>query len=731
MKKTFFCLLSLTALFLDLTASNLFAGDPGAGVDRKRNQRIASLLSHNLPAFHFSHKEVDDELAEAIFTLYIKQLDYQKRFLLASDVDALRVFESSLDDNLKSGRMALPDIGYGVLNEKRDIVEKYVSELLADDRIKMSSDPRPRVVQVGSFHILEADTYETDPDTIEFVADLEALRERWRILLKMQVISQYLDLVEEQDKAREKAAEKGREQFESSDEKTLWRKALTKVRKRYSHFFERLKKETLQDHYDRYFNCVTRAFGPHTNYISPVDKEQFDINMRGSLEGIGALLREDDGLIKVVRIIPGSASARQGHLKAGDIIYEVAQEGEEPVDVTDMRLRDAVRMIRGPKGETVTLTVKKTDGAKESIRIVRDVVQIEEAFVKSATVDSPQGGKTGYLYIPSFYRDFEKTRDGGEARNCTDDTRKEIAKLKTQGVNGIIVDLRDDGGGALMDAVDIAGLFIASGPVVQIKNSFGDISVLQDTDPAVVYDGPMVVLVNQFSASASEIVAAAMQDYGRAVIVGAPHTHGKGTVQRMLDLNESRSLFRFRKYDDLGALKVMTQKFYRINGSSTQYRGVEPDIVLPNLYGHIKSGERYLDYSLPWDAIAALDFTADRKIPLDLSEIKAKSAARAASDEGLQIIAEEAEKALKKSEDTTLVVQYEEILKKRREAEEAREKIGAHYLKYREREEDAEKQEDLTEQEDEELRRKKWLEEVNNDPYIREAANIIADIAHQ
>jgi carboxyl-terminal processing protease len=390
-----------------------------------------------------------------------------------------------------------------------------------------------------------------------------------------------------------------------------------------------------------------------------------------------------------------------------------------------MRLRDAVRLIRGPKGEAVTLTVRKPDGVTEVIRIVRDVVQIEETFVKSSVIKSEGDRKTGYIYIPSFYRDFEGTKNGAAGRNSTDDTLKEILKAIDQNVDGIILDLRDDGGGALVDAVDITGLFIESGPVVQVLNRFGDKRVLSDTNKNISYDGPLVVLVNKFSASASEIVAAALQDYKRAVIVGGSHTHGKGTVQTIIDLNENIPLLHLQKYDDLGALKVTIQKFYRVNGSSTQYKGVEPDIVLPNLFEHIKSGERYLDYSLPWDAIQPVEFTPFER-PLDIERLRERSLKRAVLSEGLKIISEEAVKAAERTEDTMISVQIDNMRSKREESRLTREKVGAHYRKYREEQgEDLDFQEPESEQEDP---KEQWLKDVKEDPYIREAVNIVGDI---
>jgi len=721
-----FSICFLVMFFMTFPTSGFAEVKKDSEVDLKRNRLIGYILSKQLPVLHFSNKEFDEELSKAIFHLYIKQLDFQKRFLLQDDVDHLRAFATHLGNALVNGRTALPDAGYDILSEKINLAQKITEEMLAGDKFqRVTSSDTSDEMHVGSFDLKRKEGYETDPEKIVFAKDNAELGGRWRKVLKAQIISEYFDLEDEQDKTQEKEKEDNKA-VQVKGEEELWKEAVAKIRKRNKSFFLRIHQETLQDHYDRFFNCVTRAFGPHTNYIPPASKEQFDINMRGSLEGIGALLREDGGFIKVIRIIPGSASARQGRLKAEDIILQVAQEHEEPVDITDMRLRDAVRLIRGPKGEAVTLTVKKADGTKEVIRIVRDVVQIEETFVKSTVFETEDGGKTGYIYIPSFYRDFEGTRNGAKGRNSTDDTREEIRKMKEEGVQGLVLDLRDDGGGALVDAVDITGLFIKEGPVVQVKNSFGDTRLLEDRDDKIDYDGPLVVLVNKFSASASEIVAAALQDYKRAVIVGGTHTHGKGTVQTILNLNDNIPLLHLRKYEDLGALKVMIQKFYRVNGSSTQYKGVEPDIVLPNLFEHVKSGERYLDYSLPWDAIEPVEFTPWSGKPLDLPLIKKRSLERAAKDEGLQIIKEEAEKAAERSNDTVVSINFDDMRQKRGESQLMREKVGAHYRKYRDEQSEELGGENPDDGKDDP--KETWLKDVNEDPYIREAVNIIGDI---
>ena len=666
------------------------------------------MLGKQLPVMHFSDKAMTDDLAFAAFDLYLKQLDYQKRFLLQSDVDRLSGLAPGIDNNLLRGSIVLPDVGYKILATRVDEVEKITVHLLTT-----------------GFDYNRDEGYETDPDKLKYATNVTDLSERWRKILKAQIVSRYLDLVEDRDESK-KLETKEKEPLKSDAE--LWTEAEEKIAKRNKNFFNRMHQETKQDHYDRFFNAVTRAFDPHTNYMPPANKEDFDIHMRGSLEGIGALLREEDGYIKVVNIIPGSASARQGRLEAEDIILEVAQGAKESVEITDMRLRDAVRLIRGPKGSEVRLTVKKPDGTKELIPILRDVVQIEETFVKSTLMEGPNGDKVGYVMIPSFYRDFEKTRNGSaDARNSTDDTRIAIEELKKKGIKGLILDLRNNGGGSLMDAVDTTGLFIQEGPVVLVKNSYGNKRVLSDDDSSVTWDGPLLVLVNQFSASASEILAAALQDYGRAVIVGGAHTHGKGTVQTLIDMNDNIPLLHLKKYEDLGALKVTIQKFYRVNGGSTQYKGVEPDIILPSLFQHLESGEQYLDNSLPWDQVAPVSYEKFGTRAFDLAMLKKKSGKRVQEDDGLKVIADEAAKASERVKKTSMSLKLSDMKEKRVEAKATRDKIGAHYLKYRE-EKNAEHGEVTASEPDKKKDKDKWKEEIKEDPYINESLHILGDM---
>ncbi len=669
----------------------LMAGTSWANIkpvefDPARNRLIAYMLSHQLPAQHYSHMPFDDDLSKQAFDLYLRQLDPRKRILLQSDVDELGAFGEHIDDELRRGRMVLPDAGMQILNERIRELQAMLVPIM-----EKGFDPN------------REDYLESDPKKIVWAANIKELEDRWRRVLKMQVLDEYLDAIEE--KKNEQEQEK---QGTKVAESKAWQAAMETVQKRNTSYLRRLLKESRQDHYNRYFDAVAKAFDPHTNYMPPTSKEDFDIHMSGSLEGIGALLREDDGQIKVVRIIPGSAAERQGQLQAEDTIVAVAEKDGEAIEISEMRIREAVSYIRGPKGTEVILTVQKPDGAKQVIPIVRDVVQIEETYVKSTLLQDAQGTKVGYIKVPSFYRDFNASRDAGKGRNVTDDTRSELFSLTEKGISGLILDLRNNGGGALTDAVDISGLFLPGGPVVQVKNSQGMIRVLEDEDQLTAYDGPLIVLVNQFSASASEILAAALQDYGRALVIGGEHTHGKGTVQALVDLNRNLPLLHLKKYDDLGALKVTIQKFYRINGGSTQYKGVEPDIVVPSMLDYLKTGEKYMENSLPWDTVDNVQHSAWLKGGFDVPRSRSQSVAWVEKNEKFQKVKQEAAKAEKRREQTRVAVYLEGMRKEREEANKAREEAIAAGLI----------EDEAAEGEVKEKDKKSLKEELAEDPFV-------------
>jgi carboxyl-terminal processing protease len=659
-------ILAVVATLLVLTS--VFASTQSPDYNSNRAKLLGYMMKESLPRNHYSHKAVDNELSEAAFGLYLKSLDSQKRFLLKPDLVILNPYRTRIDDELKSGNIRFPLVTFKI-----------------------------------------DETYETDSEKLDFASTEQELQNRWRKLLKYQVLNHYLEL-EEEEKAN---ADNKENKVEPRTPSERQKEAREKTLKSYNNLFSRLLKNTEQDYFNSYLNAVTRAFDPHTIYLPPRAKEDFDISMRGSLEGIGATLREEDGFIKVVRIIPGSAASRQGELEAEDKILKVAQGSDEPVDIVDMRLRDAVGLIRGKKGSEVRLTVKKADARITVIPIVRDVVQIEETFVKGTLFENNRQ-KYGYIKIPSFYRDFAKSRSG-KGRNATDDVRAELEKFSKENIDGLIIDLRNDGGGALTDAVKIAGFFIKEGPVVQVRDSNGASQTHADDSGTVLYDGPLTIMVNQFSASSSEILAGVLQDYGRAVIVGGAHTHGKGTVQAIIELDRRLPFRNMAQYKPLGALKVTIQKFYRVSGESTQYRGVVPDIILPDRLGHLKSGEQYSEYSLPWDQVEPVEYQKWASLSLPIKTLKKNSAQRVAANEEFQRIKKDAAKARERSEKTVRSLHIDNL---RKERDEIKQMVEA------DEEEAGEAPHGKTEDDPD-----AWIKRAKKDPYILEAQAVLQDIA--
>jgi carboxyl-terminal processing protease len=657
--------------------------------DTNRARLLGHILQQQLSSKHYSEKATDDDLSRAAFELYLNQLDFQKRFLLQSDVARLEEYRTEIDDAIRRGRLSVPQTGLELLNQRIAEVQQLVDELLAEE-----------------IAVDVEESIETDPEKLDFVKTSKELRERWRKILKFQILSRYIGLREDEVGVDEQGALKP---VEAVQHEQLLEQAQEKVAKTNRNLLERMLQETPQDHYDRYLNAIARAYDPHTSYLPPTSKEDFDIQMSGSLEGIGATLREEDGFIKVVRVIPGSAASKQGQLEADDIILKVAEGKEEAVDITDTRIRDAVALIRGKKGTEVRLTVKKPDGRRLIIPIIRDVVEIEETFVKGATIEDEPSGKTfGYIKVPSFYRDYS----GKTERNITDDLRDELRRLQEQDIAGLILDLRNNGGGSLADAVSVTGLFIDTGPVVQIRNSAGKKRVLRDDDNGVEYSGPMIVLVNRFSASASEILAGALQDYGRALIVGDEHTHGKGTVQALLDLDRYVGLSGMKKYLPLGAVKVTIQKFYRISGESTQEKGVIPDVVLPSRLDGLKSGEKYLDNALPWDHIKAADYQRWNNAAAQVEQLRQRSNKRITQDEDFQEIIAAAEQAQQRREQSRQSLLLEQMLAEREQLRDADEGLAPHGAMAAEEEEDKEQP---------------LGEKIADDPYVDEGAAVLLD----
>jgi carboxyl-terminal processing protease len=591
---------------------------------------LGNILKGTLEGMHLSSKEINDDLSEKAFKLYLERIDYGKQFLTQSDVKTLAQFQDEFDNQLASGKLKIVEETDKIVKARIKEVEGYVNSTLEK-----------------KFDFKKKETLESDPEKREFAKSSAELKDLWYRILKYEVLGRFADLKETQEDEK-KDAKKKKKKFKEKSLAKLESEAYKKVKKNYKRIFKRLKNEKARDYRERFYNSITRVFDPHTNYMAPDDKEDFDIDMSGKLEGIGAVLREEDSYIVVERIVPGSASYRQKELKAGDKILKVGQAKKDPVDIVNMPLRDAVKLIRGKKGTEVRLTVKHASGDIKVIPIVRDEVIIKDSYVKANIITHEKiGKKIGYIKVPKFYRDFNDP----SGRNCTDDVKKELLRFKENGVEGVILDLRNNGGGALDDARMMSGLFIGKGPIVQVKASSGSVEVLKSNNPNVVFSKPVIVIVNKLSASASEIVAAALQDYGRAVVVGGEYSHGKGTVQAVIDLDAYLSPMA-RSYSPLGALKITIQKFYRINGSSTQFKGVTPDIVLPDPYAYLETGEKYLDYALPWAKVNAVPYKAWDEYTYNIPKLKKSSDKRVAKNERFQKIIQSNNWYKKRKKDT-------------------------------------------------------------------------------
>lgn len=578
-------------------------------------QIISQLIYDSVNQNHYEPPKIDDSYSEKVFNLYLKRLDYGKKFLIKSDVEQLSIYKHSLDDQWKNHSLEFFDVSYKIIQKRIADAEEWYKEILS----------QPLDYNKEEF-------YETDIDKTTYAENLQQLKDEWRKMVKYQVLLKIDELKEEERKKIEKDST---HTLKPSSFDSLEYKARQKVLKSNNDWFKRLKKLSYKDRMAAYLNTFINVYDPHTEYFPPKEKKKFDQSMSGQFEGIGARLQQKDGVIKVVEIIVGSPSYKQGELKAGDIILKVAQGDKEPVDVTDMDIDDAIELIKGPKGTEVRLTVQKPDGTIKVIPIIRDVIEMEETYAKSFIIEQDKQ-RYGYIYLPSFYTDFTHTG----AHHCSNDVKNEIEKLKKYNIKGIILDLRDNGGGSLQEAVDLAGLFIPEGPVVQVRGKMNYVTVHKDKNPSVSWDGPLSVIINYGSASASEIVSAALQDYKRAIIVGT-NSYGKGTVQSFVDL-DYYVLPSFDSIKPTGSVKITMQKFYRINGDATQLKGVEPDIKLPNVYQYIDDyGEKELEYPMPFDKISEVKYTTYNTINYD--EIKKLVSADTKNNPAFKLIEKQAE----------------------------------------------------------------------------------------
>ena len=574
--------------------------------EERRNNVLLDIISQGLQRNHFSEVKINDEFSNRVYDIYMDRLDFNKRFFYQSDIDELQLYHDKIDDEINMKTHEFLSKSVEIIDMRVDEIKTIYEELIE----------KP-------FDFTLEEEFEIDPEKREFPKTKEEMRELWRKLLKSQTLSRLDTKIKEQ----EKAIEKKDSAFTPLSFEEMEAKARKGVKKQMKNFFHQYDQLEWNDRRSIYLNAITNSFDPHTSFMPPRDKENFDIGMTGQFEGIGTTLTTKDGYITVSRIVVGSASWKQGELEEEDKILKVAQAEEEPVDVVDMRLDKAVKLIRGEKGSEVRLTVQKIDGTVVIIPIIRDVVVLEETYAKSVVLEDEE--KIGYIKLPKFYADFNHS--GG--RTCSEDMAMEVQKLKSENVDGIIIDLRNNGGGSLQDVVKIAGLFIEKGPVVQVKARNREPFIFEDHDPNIQYTGPLAIMVNPFSASASEILAAAMQDYDRAVIVGSTSTYGKGTVQKIIDFDQILPA-NLQDLKPLGAMKVTMQKFYRINGGTTQLQGVIPDIVLPHNYSYLDIGEKDLENPLPFDNITSTRYESwDSSWDKTLAKLRKKSEKRVEGNE--------------------------------------------------------------------------------------------------
>ena len=589
-------------IFLVLTAASLFIAYSTQGKNEKDNpkSKYAKVLRNVgiiLEEGHYSPKKIDDNFSKTAFKKFIEDLDNAKNILLQSDIDALKKYETKIDDEIHGAE----------IKSFFDVNEIYLKRLNEASIFFNAILAKP-------FEFTKDEAIQTDVEKLSFPKTLTERTEVWRKYLKYLVLSKFVDMQEEREKnsATKKnfnslADSINKVSFKAKPDSTLEREARDAVRKQMARYFTtKINRENTEENFSTFINAITGTMDPHTTYFAPVDMRSFNEGMSGSFFGIGAQLKDDDGKIKIASLISGGPAWKQGDLKVDDEIIKIAQANADPVDVTGYDVPDAVKLIRGAtKGSEVRLTVKRTDGSIKVITLLRGKVDLEDTFAKSAIINGDK--KIGYIYLPEFYLNF----NDASGHKCSEDVANEIKKLKAENVDGIIMDLRNNGGGSLPEVVKMAGLFIQEGPICQVQSRGEKPYTWKDNDNTVLYDGPLTVMVNEFSASASEIFAAAIQDYKRGIVIGSTSTYGKGTVQRTIPLNPEREneLFGNENKDDLGSIKLTLQKFYRVNGGSTQLKGVTPDIVLPDRFESLKFREKDNTLSLPWDEIAKVDYT--------------------------------------------------------------------------------------------------------------------------
>lgn len=663
----------------------------------EKDKLLLELLAYVLEKGHYSPIAMDDAFSEKVYDKYLNSLDPFRRYFIQSDVDEFKKYEDSIDDFIRTKDLKFFDLTYNRLLQRMDESEDIYKEVL-DKPFDFNSN----------------ESISVDYENLPFAKSKKELHEIWRKQLKFSVLSS----IDDKEKIQEKADASNKVEVKTFEE--LEKEARESIEKNLDDNYLNFKDFNRDDWFGVYLNSIVERFDPHTFYFSPENKERFDVSMSGTFEGIGARLQKKNVGVEVSELISGGPAWKGKELEQGDIIIKVAQGKEEPIDITGMRIDDVVKKIKGPKGTEVRLTVKRVDGTIKVISIIRDVVETEETFAKSSTV-MKDGKLFGVIYLPKFYISF----DNKDKRDAFKDVALEIERLKKQKVQGIIMDLRDNGGGSLQTVVDMVGLFIDKGPIVQVKYANSSPNILVDKDASVQWDGPLVVLVNGYSASASEIFAAAIQDYKRGIVIGSKHTYGKGTVQNVIDLND---MVRGNSLGDLGSLKTTIQKFYRINGGSTQREGVISDIVLPDRFAYFDTGERDEPEALPWDKIEPANYNTTGA---NFDVVLANSKKRVEKNPEFNLIDAYAKWNFDRKDDKEVSLNYTAYKKELAELE-AKNKTYEGLKTYKNNltfnslpyEQEAFKTDTLLKE-----KRDRWHDELSKDPYVDESINVLEDIS--
>jgi carboxyl-terminal processing protease len=676
-------------------------GTTGKAEPPTKYERILQSVGEMLKQGHYSPKDINDNFSKIVFKKFLEELDPEKNILMQEDFVALKRHETRVDDEIKGAPVEFFTDAAKIFNKRIEEVAKEYKDILS----------KP-------FDFTVDENYITDSKKVDFAASESQRREMWRKRLKYMVLDRYVELQDIQEKNKGKAG------FTAKSNTELEKEAREKVVKIMDRTFDRYRfKFNDDDKFSIYVNAITNMMDPYTEFFPPIDKRYFDEQLSGQFFGIGASLTYEEGNIKVGSLLTGSPAWKSEQVDVGDIIMKVAQGNEQPVELTGYTIEDAVKLIRGKKGTEVKLTLKKKDGTLKTISLIRDKIIQDETFARSTIVDEGTA-KIGYIFLPEFYANFD---DPTGSRSAVD-VAKEVVKLKEQKVDGIVIDLRNNGGGSLYDVVQIAGLFIDQGPIVQVKDREGRPTVMRDKDGSVLYDGPLAVMVNEFSASASEIFAAAIQDYGRGVVIGSSSTYGKGTVQRSIGLDPENFL---SNNSELGSLKLTLQKFYRINGGSTQLKGVVPDIVIPDKYEYLHFREKDNTNALPWDEITQAQYKKWEG-GYDLQTIKNLSNARIANNPIFQGIKKNTQ-WLSEQNDKEYSLQIDKFKKEQQvirtaarqvdSLEKLKQPLSISFLP-----QDSAR---MSGDKDKAERYNQWLKNLKSDIYLDQAIKVVSDIQSQ